>query len=161
MDVDPDMRTYINTPEKLGQLLSTAYPRNEYITFAETASDNAEDKGPGIGTNDALLTAYYNWQDWPGNERNSSTAYWNACYSAIAAANQGLQSIETENMGVEAIPYKGEALVARAYAHHMLSIFLHSPIKLKQRVQFPEYPMCLLRKKLLLVNIPGYCEKCL
>jgi hypothetical protein len=147
LDVDPDMRTYINTPEKLGQLLSTAYPRNEYITFAETASDNAEDKGPGIGTNDALLTAYYNWQDWPGNERNSSTAYWNACYSAIAAANQGLQSIETENMGVEAIPYKGEALVARAYAHHMLSIFFAQPYKAETAGSVPGIPYVLTPEK--------------
>ncbi len=147
LDVDPDMRTYINTPEKLGQLLSTAYPRNEYITFAETASDNAEDKGPGIGTNDALLTAYYNWQDWPGNERNSATAYWNACYAAIAAANQALQSIETEGMGAEAIPFKGEALLARAYAHHMLSIFFAQAYKAETAGSVPGIPYVITPEK--------------
>lgn len=129
LDVDPDMRTYIDDTEKLGQLLSTAYPRNEYITFAETASDNAEDKGPGIGSNEDLLTAYYNWQDWPGSERNSSNAYWNSCYAAIAAANQALAAIEEGKLGAQALPYKGEALVARAYAHHMLAIFFAMPYK--------------------------------
>ena len=152
LDVDPDMRTYINSPEKLGQLLSTAYPRNEYITFAETASDNAEDKGPGIGTNDALLTAYYNWQDWPGTERNSATAYWNSCYAAIAAANQALESIETEKMGAEALPFKGEALLARAYAHHMLSIFFAQPFKKGEANTAPGIPYVNKPEKVLLVQ---------
>ena len=152
LDVDPDMRTYIDSPEKLGQLLSTAYPRNEYITFAETASDNVEDKGPGIGANDALLTAYYNWQDWPGSERNSATAYWNSCYAAIAAANQALEAIETRNMGPEALPYKGEALVARAYAHHMLAIFFATPYKKETPNDAPGIPYVTEPEKVLLVK---------
>ena len=152
LDVDPDMRTYIDSPAKLGQLLSTAYPRNEYITFAEIASDNSEDKGPGIGTNDALLTAYYNWQDWPGSERNSASAYWNSCYAAIAAANQALESIETENMGDEALPFKGEALVARAYAHHMLSIFFAQPYKIGGANTAPGVPFVDKPEKVLLVK---------
>jgi hypothetical protein len=152
LDVDPDMRTYINTPEKLGQLLSSAYPGYDYITFSETASDNAEDKGPGIGTNEESMTAYYNWQDFNGTSRNSSNAYWNGCYAAIASANQGLEAIETQKMGNAALPYKGEALVARAYAHHMLAIFFAQSYKIGEANAAPGIPYVNKPEKVLLAQ---------
>lgn len=123
LDVDPDNRTEINTIDKLAQLAGTAYPSYDYLTFTEAASDNSEDKGPGVGSVNDLITNYYTWQDYTGGSTNSADNYWNGCYEAIAAANQTLESIEKGNMGAEALPFKGEALVARAYAHHMLAIF--------------------------------------
>ena len=123
LDVNPDNRTQINSVDKVAQLVASAYPDRDYLTFTETASDNAEDKGPGIGDVNDLVTKYYTWQDVVGDETNSAEAYWNACYAAIASANQALQVIDEGDFGDEVLPYKGEALVARAYAHHMLAIF--------------------------------------
>lgn len=119
----PDNRTEINSVEKVAQLLGTAYPTYDYLTFTEKSSDNSEDKGPGVGTLDDMHSRYYTWQDVIGAPTNSAASYWNGCYEAIAAANQALDAIEKGNFGNAALPYKGEALVARAYAHHMLAIF--------------------------------------
>lgn len=125
LDANPDNRTQINTIDKVKQLVGTAYPQADYLTFAETASDNAEDKGSG-DIND-YVTAYYFWNDYPNNETNTAISYWNGCYSAISSANQALKSIEDNHLGAAADPYKGEALVCRAYAEHMLSIFFAKP----------------------------------
>lgn len=127
LDENPDNRTDINTIEKVAQITGTAYPTTDYLTKAETASDNAEDKGPGVGNVYDVLSNYYTWQDMQGGGTNTADSYWNGCYKAIAAANQALESIETNNFGSAVLPYKGEALVARAYAHHMLSIFFAKP----------------------------------
>lgn len=123
LDVTPDNRTEINTIDKVAQLVGTAYPSYDYLAMAEAASDNSEDKGAGVGDVNELITNYYTWQDVPGGGTNSADNYWNGCYEAIAAANQALEAIAKGNFGPEALPYKGEALVARAYAHHMLAIF--------------------------------------
>jgi len=123
LDVSPDNRTEINTLEKIAQLVGTAYPTADYLTIAEAASDNSEDKGPGVGDIEDLITRSYTWQDYTEGGTNSAENYWNGCYEAIAAANQALEAIEKGNWGPEVLPYKGEALVARAYAHHMLAIF--------------------------------------
>lgn len=120
LDQTPDNRAEINTVEKVAQLVGTAYPQRDYLTFTEAASDNSEDKGVGIGSTSDVIDLPYRWQDVIGNSTNSSTAYWNACYGAIAAANQALEAIEKENLGSEVLPYKGEALMCRAYAHYML-----------------------------------------
>jgi hypothetical protein len=127
LDENPDNRTDINTIAKVAQLTGTAYPSSDYLTIAETSSDNAEDKGPGVGDVDDVLSNYYTWQDKPGGGTNTADNYWNGCYEAIASANQALESIELNNFGAAVLPYKGEALVARAYAHHMLAIFFAKP----------------------------------
>lgn len=129
LGVAPDNRTKINTLDKLSQLVGTAYPSYDYYTFTEAASDNTEDKGPGVGDVNDVIAAYYTWQDYPGRGTNTTTNYWNGCYEAIAAANHALEAIEVENFGNAALPYKGEALVARAYAHHMLAIFFATPYR--------------------------------
>jgi hypothetical protein len=127
LDEAPDNRTEINSVEKVAQLVSTAYPTYDYLTFTEAASDNTEDKGVGIGSTDEMFDLPYNWVDVIGTGTNSTSAYWNGCYEAIAAANQALEAIEKENLGAAALPYKGEALVARAYAHFMLAILYATP----------------------------------
>lgn len=123
LDVAPDNRTEINTLDKVAQLVGTAYPTADYLTIAEAASDNSEDKGPGVGDVNDQITNYYTWQDLADNGTNTAGSYWNGCYEAIAAANQALEAINNGNFGPEVLPYKGEALVARAYAYHMLAIF--------------------------------------
>ncbi|MGE6218797.1 RagB/SusD family nutrient uptake outer membrane protein [Nubsella zeaxanthinifaciens] len=123
LDTAPDNRTEINSVEKVAQLVATAYPEGDYYTFAEAASDNAEDKGSGVGTLSDVSQRPYYWQDVQGADRGSPSNYWNKCYEAIAAANQALEAIDNNNFGNAVLPYKGEALVARAYAHFMLVTF--------------------------------------
>lgn len=123
LDQEPDNRTQINSVSKVAQLVATAYPQSDYYTFTEAASDNAEDKGVGVGSTDDVSTLPYFWKDVVGSGTGTSTSYWNGCYAGIAAANQALEAIEQNNFGKDVLPYKGEALVARAYAHFMLVTF--------------------------------------
>ena len=121
LDENPDMRTEINTVEKVAQLLVSAYPEYSYM-FTESSSDNMEDIGPGQGGHlNQPMVDLYNWEDPDGSGNSTPVQYWNGCYSAIAAANQALESIEQGNFKEGEIrQYKGEALIARAYAHFML-----------------------------------------
>lgn len=123
LDVEPDNRTSINSIDKVAQLVGTAYPGYDYLSFAESASDNVEDKGPGVGSSVDTRDRPYAWEDQLSSGTNTPINYWNGCYSAIAAANQALEAIENESFEESVLQYKGEALVARAYAHHMLAIF--------------------------------------
>lgn len=123
LEVTPDNRAEINTVEKVAGLLVSAYPDRHYL-FAETASDNAEDRTRALSSYQSQpYVDLYMWQDPEGSGNSTPAEYWNACYSAIAAANHALQAIEQNDFGDKAKPYKGEALVARAYAHHMLVTF--------------------------------------
>jgi hypothetical protein len=123
LDQSPDMRAEINTVEKVAQLLVSAYPKNNYIAMAETYSDNVVDKGFGVGHTSEPFPSMYYWKDIEDSGNNTPTQYWNACYAAINNANQALDAIAKNNFGAEVKPYKGEALIARAYAHFMLVTF--------------------------------------
>lgn len=136
----PDNRTEINSVEKVAQLVSTAYPTYDYLTFTECASDNAEDKGAGIGTTTETFDLPYAWEDVIGSPTNSASKYWMGCYEAISAANHALEAIEKQNLGPSAIPYKGEALVARAYAHFMLLTFFSNPYEIEGDNSSPGVP---------------------
>lgn len=119
----PDMRTELNNVDKIRSLLGTAYSIGNYAAMLESASDNVADKGP----NAAGVTHYevnrgpYMFEDIGAEtSQDSPTYYWNNTWRAIAAANHALRAIEEGDFGQEALPYKGEALLARAYAHFML-----------------------------------------
>lgn len=124
LEVSPDLRTDLNSVEKVGELLATAYPQANYITFTETISDNVGDKGEGSVP--VINTAPYFFEDVADIYQDSPTYYWNAAYSAIAAANHALEAIDAAGNTTEYQPYRGEALLARAYAHFMLvNLFAH------------------------------------
>lgn len=115
----PDNRLQIDTPEKISELLTDAYPNGTYMEVAETMSDNVSDnKSSIINMNNEQN---YNWDlqnDQAG--RDTQGFYWNASYKAIATANQALASIKELGDTPNLNPQKGEALLARAYAHFML-----------------------------------------
>lgn len=121
LDQEPDMRAQINTVDKVKRLIASAYPGNNYLAMAESYSDNVEDKGVGALYQPA--PSLYYWEDINDSGSDNPTGYWNSCYEAIAAANHALAAIEQNNFDDEVLPYKGEALVARAYAHFMLVNF--------------------------------------
>ncbi|MFD2968518.1 RagB/SusD family nutrient uptake outer membrane protein [Sphingobacterium bambusae] len=119
LDQLPDQRTLLNNGEKLSELLVSAYPSGNYITFCEAMSDNVTDNF-GMGTNDETNTNGYAWRDVTAVNQDSPIYYWNNAYRAIAAANEVLKAIADAGDPAEFASKKGEALVARAYAHFML-----------------------------------------
>ncbi len=120
---DPDNRATLNTPAKVEQLLGTAYPQANYVPFTETSTDNVGDIGSGdIGAadlNTANADAFF-FRDTKSINEDTPEFYWFACYHAIAATNEALETInEADNPGSYSAQ-RGEALVARAYSHFML-----------------------------------------
>lgn len=113
--------TELDTPEKVAQLLGTAYPQSNYMTFCEAMSDNVADKG--VGTIERTNQDPFYFNDVQDTQQDSPEAYWQACYKAIAAANNALLACENAEDTSAYRSLKGEALLARAYAHFMLVNF--------------------------------------
>ncbi|QNK64952.1 RagB/SusD family nutrient uptake outer membrane protein [Pedobacter sp. PAMC26386] len=121
LDTSPDNRAQLDSPDKVSQLLTSAYPSSDYITFCESMTDNAGDRGYKTNYNNALLNDNpYRFTDFSSSDDGSVDTYWGACYNAIAAANQGLQACNNAKNPADYSAYKGEALIARAYSHFML-----------------------------------------
>lgn len=114
----PDNRTTIDSPEKISSLLTGAYPDGNYMFMASLMSDNTREKFFSGG--DQLDQQIYNWEETNLEDRDSPVFYWNSCYKAIAQANQALASINELQGQFSLQTQKGEALLARAYAHFML-----------------------------------------
>lgn len=132
LEKEPDNRTNITSPAQIGQLLTSAYPKGNYILFCEAMSDNVEDRGvAGVGLDfaDRINAQSYRFQvveDVP-DDIDGPTNYWNSCYKAIAVANQALEIIRNSPDSTSLSAYKGEALLARAYAHFMLVTLFSKP----------------------------------
>lgn len=127
LDELPDARTELDTPEKIQELLARAYPDALYADFCETMSDNAGDK-VNLAQSSIFNTQMYSWQT--NNEYSTWDTpphYFYAAYGAIANANYALEAVENLGSGSELNYLKGEALVARAYAHFMLGLFWCKP----------------------------------
>lgn len=123
LEKEPDNRANLSTPEKVAQLLATAYPAANYIPFIETSTDNVGDLGSGdagsADLNVANADAFF-FRDTRAINEDSPEFYWFACYHAIAACNQALETISKAPNQNDYANLRGEALVARAYAHFML-----------------------------------------
>ncbi|WP_316804680.1 RagB/SusD family nutrient uptake outer membrane protein [Pedobacter nototheniae] len=126
LDHQPDDRTELNSPVKVAELLANAYPHGNYITFAESMSDNAGDKG--TPNRDLQNSSPWNFKDQvDANSEDTPQFYWNSCYKAIAAANYALETIDKAGNTADYAASRGEALVARAYVHFMLVTFFAKP----------------------------------
>jgi starch-binding outer membrane protein, SusD/RagB family len=123
LEKEPDNRAVLDSPEKVSQLLGKAYPGANYIPFTETSTDNVGDIGAGdIGSpdlNGANADAFF-FKDTRTTTEDSPESYWFACYHAIAASNQALETIGQASNPNAYTAQKAEALVTRAYAHFML-----------------------------------------
>ena len=115
----PDNRTQIDSPEKISELLVTAYPNTTYFEIAETMSDNIFDTEVKTGANISNEQSF-NWEMQTQIDKDTENGFWTGSYEAIAAANQALASIEKLGSPASLNPQKGEALIARAYNHFML-----------------------------------------
>ena len=120
LNVNPDNRTQIDTPEKVRQVLVSAYPENSFALMGEYMSDNV-DEYQNTYSNIAI-DEMYRWKDATQVTNDTPNRLWGTYYSSIANANEALKAIEklggptTELLRL----CKGEALLCRAYAHFML-----------------------------------------
>lgn len=121
LDTMPDQRTELNSVKKVKDLLMSAYPTSSSLQMEEFMSDNRMDNGEKYGFPSNLLMQAYYWEDMTDINQDTPRYLWNGCYSAIASANQALLAIEELGDPEEAQPYKGEALMCRAYGHFILA----------------------------------------
>ncbi|MGN7784168.1 RagB/SusD family nutrient uptake outer membrane protein [Niabella sp. 22666] len=149
LDETPDNRAELSTVENIAKLVATAYPSAPYAPLGEMYSDNVSDKGPNAtGINlEAPMPQMYNFEDIENDGYNTPAAFWNGAYEGIAAANQALEAIETNKLGVAANPYKGEALVARAFSHFLLVTFFAQPFEPGGANNTPGVPYVLTPEK--------------
>ena len=114
----PDNRTQLDSKGKISELLVSAYSPYSATPFLELMSDNVFDCGDLRMTVDYQLDQY-SWKLEERTSQDSPSAFWDGCYGAIAAANEALDAID--KMGAaedpDFAPLRGEALVARAFAH--------------------------------------------
>ncbi|MCE7065554.1 RagB/SusD family nutrient uptake outer membrane protein [Dyadobacter sp. CY326] len=124
LSTEPDStRATINTPKQVSQLLTTAYPQGGYVVFAESMSDNADDKGRGQDDKTNRGSYLFEEVEATVDEQDSPDQYWAECYRAVSVANQALDIISKSSDPSKYTAQRGEALVARAYAHFMLVSF--------------------------------------
>ena len=121
LDIEPDNRTNIDTPQKVKELLVSGYPEVGVMPLFEHRTDNVQDNGPRYSSGSPFIQRNYFWQGVDENVNESTANLWQACYQAIAVANLALQSIEEMGTPQELLPYKGEALMVRAYNHFVLA----------------------------------------
>src|SRR4051812_21835044 len=73
LDKEPDNRAEVNSPQKVAQLLASAYPQSNYQEMAEISSDNAGDIGTtALDVPDwvTLITDLYFYRDNKGTGTN-------------------------------------------------------------------------------------------
>lgn len=121
LDTMPDKRTEIDTPEKVRDILVSAYPNYTSMPLFEYMSDNYDDNGDGYNYSHNIVSEAYHWEDIIETDQDSPSGIWRQTYAAIAAANQALVAIEEMGNPEECMPYKGEALLCRAYGHFALA----------------------------------------
>lgn len=121
LDETPDNRTEVDTQSKVRKLLVAAYPNRENITITELSSDNIADFVETNPNSTRFLEQIAYWKDITEKDNSDGGAIWQTCYEAIANANEALVAIEKlELKGKSLAAEKGEALIARAYAHFIL-----------------------------------------
>lgn len=122
LDVIPDNRSILDSKSKISKILVTAYPDQSPWLLAEFSSDNTDDNTNKWSTMAAVERPAFLWKDVDDIDNDSPQAVWEACYKAIATANQALDAIEkigNEDGSLNA--QKGEALLARAHSHLILT----------------------------------------
>ena len=121
LDKMPDNRAEIDSESKVTSILVSAYPTITPAMMLEMSSDNAMDNGSRYEIGDQCQEDSYLWNDIVTTENDAPKSFWDACYGAIAAANQALQAIEDMGNPAKLQAQRGEALLCRAYGHFQLA----------------------------------------
>ena len=120
LDKLPDDRAEVNTEEKVTSLLVSAYPTASSNLILEWSSDNYADNGKQYSTNQDIEQVY-RFQPLTTQTNDSPKSLWNGYYSAIAAANQALASIDEMGNPASLKAQRAEALLCRAYSMYRLA----------------------------------------
>ena len=123
LDEMPDNRAELDTPAKIASFLVDGYSTHSFAIIAEHASDNMDKRTlpANLSYSNKNHEDAYLWGpsiDDTGND--SPKKLWSDYYGSIAVANQALQSISDLGNPASLEPYRGEALMLRAYAHFKL-----------------------------------------
>lgn len=138
LDVMPDNRTMLDSPQKIKDLLVTSYPRVNYSLICELSADNfidnrSENTTLKVDAFERMDTEIFEWSDVASStEEDSPYFIWEQYYQSIAVANQVIEAIEKlkeEGNQTDMSPQKGEALILRAYSHFMLVNLFSKPYK--------------------------------
>ena len=122
LDELPDNQVEIQTAEDVRKLLVNAYSINNNAVLNEYSSDNIGDYGPSVYTWGLISGQLAYWQPVQEYFDNDGLYYnWQSYYNAINHANKALEAIQELGGGSEFNAAKGEALLARAYAHFELA----------------------------------------
>ena len=121
LDKMPDKRAEVNTVEKVNLLLTSAYASHNSIVMAEMASDNSMDNGSLYTYEDRMQEESYLWKPITTEGNDSPKAFWDACYGAVATANQALAAIDEMGNPAELQAQRGEALLCRSWAIFQLA----------------------------------------
>lgn len=120
LDELPDNRTELN-PDNVDKILLAAYPTTTPCVISEMASDNTDAYPNNFSSFNRLQEDLYKWADTGQKEDDSPDALWEACYMAISACNEALETVEKAGNPASLDHVRGEALVCRAYAHFLLA----------------------------------------
>ncbi|MRI62935.1 RagB/SusD family nutrient uptake outer membrane protein [Ornithobacterium rhinotracheale] len=112
-----DYNIEIDDVQKIGEVLTAAYPHASYYPFLEPRTDNADEREIYNRMNEAM----FYWQDFDTEDLDTPLNFWNDSYRGIAQVNQALESLKKfKQKTPEITALYGEALVLRAYLHFML-----------------------------------------
>jgi hypothetical protein len=124
LDEAPDNRTELDTDEKIAKLLVSGYASTVFALTTEMMSDNIDEKESAMTSFSMLQDQMYAWEDIVEVGTESPKSFWGAYYSAIAAANQALKTIEQKGNPERLNPQRGEALMIRAFHHfYLVNVF--------------------------------------
>ncbi len=141
LDKMPDDRATVDTEEKAAYLLVDAYPQQSVDYMMEQASDNVLDNGAQY-YNYPNQDYMYRWQPIITTGNDDPYYVWNTHYSAAAAANQVLASLDELPKNANTDGIRAEALLCRAWAIFRLSnafCMAYDPTKADQYLGLP-YP---------------------
>ncbi|KAA6343385.1 hypothetical protein EZS27_008938 [termite gut metagenome] len=152
LDKMPDKRAELNTPQKVQDLLVSAYPNSLPSMMFELMSDNATDNGSMYQYVFNSQQQSYLWINITDVNQDSPNAVWSSYYLAAATANQALEAIADLGNPESCAPLKAEALLCRAYAHFVLvNTFCMAYNQISSDtdlgIPYPEEPETVVNKK--------------
>lgn len=123
LDELPDNRMTIKSADEVSKLLVSAYPNNHPAYLTEMYSDNTDENiNTGWSSYDRFQEEAYSWDDITSTgDSDDPQELWNAYYTAVAAANQAIEYINSLSDQSEVTAQLGEALICRAYSMYKLS----------------------------------------
>lgn len=122
LDKMPDNRAFLDTPDKITSLVTTAYPNVSLALVGELMSDNVDNYGENNPNTDKFADQCYGWKEITETSNESPEDAWDDAYNRINTANEALQAIEDLGGATsdQLKAAKAEALLCRAYNHFMM-----------------------------------------